>query len=233
MAGAAALSGCTTTQERSALMSSQAAKAAEAKRFKVGRTNRVVRVEATKRLEGEGGAAAVVVRIVNRTSTTQTSVPIGVDLWDAKRVSLYSNRIDGLDAALNTVPVVPPGTSYWVNNQLPAARPSRMQVRLGTSRVRTPSALPEIKVARVRLGEDAGIVTATGVVRNLSAVEQRRLTIFAAATKGDDIVAGGRAVVERLAPKGGRGQRFKIYFNGDPRGATLHVAAPPSTLPGA
>lgn len=226
----ALLAGCTTTQERSAAMSSEASEAAQAKRFVVGRTNRDVAVDGVKRLEGEDGATAIVVRIRNRSGKAQALVPIGVDLWDARKGSLYSNRVDGLDPALNNVPVAPPGVSYWVNNQLPATRPARMQVRIGTARGEVPPSLPQLKIARVKLGEDAGVFTARGVVRNRSAVEQRKLTIFAVATKGDRIVAGGRAVVERLAAKGGRAQRFSIYFTGDPSGAKLHVFAPPSIL---
>jgi hypothetical protein len=224
-----ALAGCTTTQDRSAAMSKNAAKAAAEKVFRVGKTNRDVTVEDVVRLEGDG-AAAVVVKLDNRTSKPQTLVPIGVDLYDAKRVSIYTNRIDGLDPALNNVPVAPPGVSYWVNNQVPTVKPARTRVRLGTSRAAAPSKLPAMKLAKVKLGEDSGVKTARGVVRNLSAVEQRKLTIFAVATKGDRVVAAGRGVVDRLAAKGGRAQHFNIYFTGDPSGAKLHLFAPPSTL---
>jgi hypothetical protein len=225
----AALAGCTTTQERSAIMSKNAEKAAAEKVFKVGKTNAGIKVEDVVRLDGDG-AAAVVVKLDNTTGKPQTLVPIGVDLYDAKKVTLYTNRIDGLDPALNNVPVAPPGVSYWVNNQVPTAKPARTRVRLGTSKVATPAQLPEMKLAKVELGEDAGVKTARGVVRNLSAIEQKKLTIFAVATKGDRVVAAGRGVVDRLAPKGGRAQRFNIYFTGDPGGAKLHLFAPPSTL---
>lgn len=235
MAGTGAallLGGCTTTQERSALLSSQAEKAAEAKKFKVGKTSREVTVETVARLQG-ADAAAVVVRLDNRTGKAQTLLPIGLDLYDAKKVSLYTNRIDGLDPALNNVPVAPPGVSYWVNNQVPVAKPARTRVRIGVPRQATPADLPEIKVAKLKVGDDTGVATLTGVVRNLSPVEQRRLTIFAVALKGSKIVAAGRAVVDKLGPKGSKGQRFSIYFTGDPSGATLHVDAPPSTFAGA
>jgi hypothetical protein len=223
--------GCTTTQERSAKMSSQAAKAAEAKKFNVGKTNREVVAQDVVRLDGEG-SAAVVVRLDNKTREAQTMLPIGVDLYDAKKVSLYTNRIDGLDLALNTVTVAPPGVSYWVNNQVPAMKAERTRVRVGVPKGEGTSDLPEMKVSGTKLGDDAGVHTLQGKVRNLSKVEQKRLTIFAVALDGDKIVAAGRGVVDFLPP-GGKPKRFSIYFTGDPRGAKLHVDAPPSTFAGA
>ncbi|MDO9356478.1 MAG: hypothetical protein Q7T55_22465 [Solirubrobacteraceae bacterium] len=225
------LAGCTTTQERSAKMSSQAAKAAEAKKFNVGKTSRDVVAEDVVRLEGDG-SAAVVVRLDNRTGQAQTMLPIGVDLYDAKKQSLYTNRIDGLDLALNTVSVAPPGVSYWVNNQVPVAKPERTRVRVGVPKGKLPADLPEMKISETKLGDDAGVHTLQGKVRNLSKVEQKRLTIFAVASDGGKVVAAGRGVVD-LLPPGGKAKRFSIYFTGDPRGAKLHVDAPPSTLAGA
>ncbi len=73
MLGLLPLAGCTTTQERSAALAQSAGKAAEAKRFNVGRTNRLIRVEQVATLKGDG-ANAVAVKIVNRSSTPQVIV---------------------------------------------------------------------------------------------------------------------------------------------------------------
>lgn len=224
-----ALSACTTTQERSAALAQQAEGAAEAKRFNVGRTNSRITAEEVTTLKGDG-ANTVVVKLKSEAAAPQALVPIGVDLYDAKGTSLYTNRVDGLDAALNNVPVAEPGTTWWVNNQLPGAAADRTRVRVGTPKAATPAELPELKVSGIELGDDAGIPVATGKVENLSAVEQRRLTIFAVALKGGKVVAAGRAVVEKVGPKGSKRQRFSVYFTGDPTGAQLEISAPPSTL---
>lgn len=226
------LAGCTTSQERSAQLASKAKAVAEAKRFRVGKTNRdLVRSQITL-LRGQD-ANTVVVKVTNRTKQPQVLVPIGVDLYDAKGASLFTNRVDGLDAALNNIPVAEPGTTWWVNNQLPAGKVARTRVRIGTSRTAVPRALPRLRVSGVKLSEDEGVAVARGKVENLSPVLQRRLTIFAVALRDGRPVAAGRSVIEKLNPKGGKRQRFAVYFTGDPSGAQLVFSAPPSTLGGA
>lgn len=226
------LAGCTTTQERSAELAKSAEKAAKAKRFNVGRTNPDIRAAHVTMLKGQD-ANAVVVKVVNRSKARQVLVPIGVDLYDAKRAALFTNRVDGLDAALNTLPVVEPGTSYWVNNQLPTTKAARTRVRIGTSRTKVPAKLPEIRVTGVKLADDGDVKVARGRVVNRSPVEQLRLTVFGVAIKNGKVVAAGRSVIEKLGPKGSKAQRFNIYFTGDPTGAKLEITAPPSTLKGA
>lgn len=226
------LAGCTTTQERSAELAKSAEKAAKAKRFNVGRTNPDVRAEQVTTLKGPD-ANAVVVKVVSRSKTPQVLVPIGLDLYDAKQASFFTNRVDGLDAALNNLQVVEPGTSYWVNNQLPTTKAARTRVRIGTSRTKVPAKLPEIKVEGVKLADDGDVKVARGKVVNLSPVEQLRLTVFGVAIKDGKVVAAGRSVIEKVGPKGSKAQRFNIYFTGDPTGATLEITAPPSTLGGA
>ena len=225
------LAGCTTTQERSAILSKNAAKVAKAKTFNVGRTNATLTAAKVTTLAGDG-ANTVVVKIENRGTKSQVLVPIGVDLYGAKKTSIYTNRIDGLDAPLNNIPVAEPGTSWWVNNQLPGEKATRTRVRIGTSRTPLPKALPEMKISDVKVADDAGVKVARGKVANLSPIEQKRLTIFAVALKGDKVVAAGRAVIEKLGPKGSKRQRFNVYFTGDPTGAKLEISAPPSTLGG-
>lgn len=226
------LAGCTTTQDRSAALSKNAEKAAAAKQFAVGRTNGAVKVAQVTTLKGDG-ANTVVVKVESSSRKPEAVVPIGLDLYDAKKASIYSNRVDGLDQALNNLPVVEPGTSWWVNNQLPGTAAARTRVRIGTSKLSKVPALPELKVSDVQLTTDAGVHVARGKVQNLSAIEQRRLTVFAVALKGGKVVAAGRAVIDKVGPKGSQKQRFNVYFTGDPTGAQLEVVAPPSTLGGA
>ncbi|MBJ7472336.1 MAG: hypothetical protein JHD16_13600 [Solirubrobacteraceae bacterium] len=225
-----ALPGCTTTQERSAKMAENSETAAEAKRFNVGKTNPDVTAKDVTWIEGEG-VGAVVVRVVNSSGSAQASVPIGLDLYTADKTSLYTNRIDGLEPALNMLPLAPPGESWWVHNQLPADKPARERVRIGTSKVAPPKDIPRIDASEVTLGDDGGIPTGRGKITNRSEVEQQRITVFAVALKGDRIVAAGRSVVERLqAASAKKPEKFAIYFNGDPRGADIRVFVPPSTL---
>lgn len=220
---------CTTTQERSAELERNAEKAAEAKRFTVGKTNAQIKASTVTTLKGEG-ANAVVVKVVSRAGSPQVMVPIGVDLYDDKGASFFTNRVEGLDAPLNHLPVTEPGTSWWVHNQLPAQVADRTRVRIGTSKTRMPRQLPRMRVSGVKLVDDGGVKVARGIVENLSAVPQRRLTVFGVALRDGKVVAAGRSVVEKLGPKGSGRQRFNIYFTGDPTGAQLEISAPPSIL---
>jgi hypothetical protein len=223
------LAACTTTQERSAALAKNAEQAAQAKRFRVGTTNAALTRSSVTTLSGTD-ARTVVVKITNASRRPQVVVPIGVDLYDGKDAQFFTNRVDGLDMPLNHVPVAGPGTTWWVNNQLPAARAARTRVRIGTSKTTPPAQLPEIRVSGVNLTKDGDVHVARGKVTNLSAVEQRRLTVYGVALRGERVVAAGRAVIEKLGPKGSKRQRFNLYFTGDPTGATLVMSAPPSTL---
>lgn len=229
-----ALAGCTTTQERSAALAEGAENAAEAKKFNVGKTNPDLEAADVVRLAGEG-AAAVVVRVKNSSKATQVAVPIGLDLYAEDKSSIYTNRVDGLEPALNNLAVAPPGESWWVNNQIPTDEPARTRVRIGTSKIATPpTELPEIEVSEdLKIGEDVGVITGSGTVSNESAVDQQRLTIYAVAFDDGKVVAAGRAVIDRLPAKSKKPAKFNVYFTGDPRGAKLRVFAPPSTLGGA
>ncbi len=226
------LAGCTTSQERSAQLASKAKAVAEAKRFRVGKTNRdLVRSQITL-LRGQD-ANTVVVKVTNRTKQPQVLVPIGVDLYDAKGASLFTNRVDGLDAALNNIPVAEPGTTWWVNNQLPAGKVARTRgadwnVAHGGA-TRAAAAARQRREAQRRRGRGRG-------------PRQGREPVAGAPAAPDDLrrcparrpPRGGRSIRDRkLNPKGGKRQRFAVYFTGDPSGAQLVFSAPPSTLGGA
>ena len=89
--------------------------------------------------------------------------------------------------------------------------------------------MPRITLSRPRLEQDpVSGVSAVGFAANRSRVEQRKLVIFAVARKGGRVVAAGRAQVNRLKP--GKRARYTIFFIGNPRGARISVAAPPTRL---
>ena len=67
-----------------------------------------------------------------------------------------------------------------------------------------------------------------GGLVNRSKVLQRDIVVFAVARRGKRVVAAGRAAVERLKP--GARATFQVFFIGDPRGARLTLAAPPTSF---
>jgi hypothetical protein len=52
--------------------------------------------------------------------------------------------------------------------------------------------------------------------------------VYAVAEQGGKIVAAGRAGIDRLKAHGSK--PFKVFWIGDPKGATVHVFAPPTVL---
>ena len=63
---------------------------------------------------------------------------------------------------------------------------------------------------------------------NRSRISQHELVIFAVARRGGTVLAAGRAVVPELAADASA--RFQVFWVGDPRGGSVQVLAPPTTL---
>jgi hypothetical protein len=233
------LSGCLgveTTREKSAKRARLAAhRIANQKGLTIGKVNPSVRVEQSAVVQDPNGVAAVI-RIKNRGST-QAGVPVAVTVSDAHGKKLYANNIPGLDPSLVSVSVLEAGQdTYWVNNQiLVAGKAKGLKAEVGVARVPAVSgSVPKITLAGIHEGHDQDGFFAKGSVRNDSSVAQKRLVISCVARAGQKIHAAGRAIIERLPPasEAKKPTSFTVYFIGDPKGAPLDCAAPPTVLPG-
>jgi hypothetical protein len=229
LCAAAALAGCESTQDKSARLEAQAATLADpGKGLVVGERSRDVLVERAVALQDANGTA-VVVELRNRSRRALAGVPVALDLRGRGERELYANDAPGLDASLVRVPLIGARERLsWVNDQVTASeRPRKVRARVGADARAVSGDVPRIELRGVRLQRDpVSGVAAVGNVVNRSQVEQRRLIVFAVARRGSRIAAAGRAIVERLRP--GKTVRFTAFFIGDPRGARLEVAAPPT-----
>jgi hypothetical protein len=229
--GAAA---CESTQEKSARLAKRARTVLRNQHgVVVTRPTRDVAVGPATVLRGGSGTAAAVVELRNRTARTLVDLPISITVKGTGDKVVFRNDAPGLEPALAHVAVLPPhGRLLWVNDQVQAsAAPRAVAARVGAGPRSTPSAIPRIALTRPALGVDEVDGTlATGWATNRSAVLQRRLVIFAVARRGARVVAAGRGLIPRLAP--GKRARYRIFFVGDPRGARLTLAAPPTAFPG-
>lgn len=232
-----ALGGCLgveTTQDKSAKRAKLAVKRiADQKGMKIGKVNRDIHVEQSAVVQDPNGVAAVV--RVRNTGATQVTLPVAITVADAKGKKLYANDIPGLDPSLVSLPVLRKGEeAFWVNNQiLVAGKARKVDAVVGAAKPFT-GAIPRIVLSNPQVGRDADGVYAKGTVRNESTLQQRRLVISCVARKGAKVVAAGRAIVEKLAPTlpGKKPTSFTVFFIGDPKGARLDCAAPPTVLPG-
>jgi hypothetical protein len=222
--------GCESTQEKSKRLAQRGGAGFATKGLTVRKQSSDVRVLSTKALYDENGAAAVVaMRNVSRKPLAQ--VPVSIDVEGARGTSLFRNNQPGLEAALTRAPLLAPGRKFfWVNDQVVAAsRPRSVEAKVGDAKPIDARRIPKITLTRPRLEDDpVSGVAAVGFAANRSKVEQRKLVIFAVATKGGTVVAAGRGQIRSVKP--GKRARYQIFFIGNPRGATIDVAAPPTVL---
>jgi hypothetical protein len=230
MAALLCMTGCESTQSKSARLAKQAGGLAREGGVVVTRQNRSIEVVSTKALQDANGTA-VVVALRNSAKSTLAKLPISVEVKGRGGKSLFANDAPGLETSLVQVPVIRPGhTLLWVNDQVSAAgRPAAVDAKVGQARAQAPATLPRIRVSGVKLREDpVDGLQAVGVVSNKSAIQQNRLVIFGVSRKGGRPVAAGRALVNRLKPHARA--RFQMFFIGDPRRGRLGLAAPPTVL---
>jgi hypothetical protein len=226
------LGGCETTAEKSARLERQAKRVAlTQKGLSIARASTVVRVVSTAVLHSSGGAAAAVT-VRNTSARALQAVPIAIVVKDAAGRVLFQNNAPGLEAALVSIPSLPPhGELTWVDDQVPASgAPASVSAVVGeVAGSATAQRIPAIDVEGLHEVEDPATgIAEVGTVRNHSQIAQRSLVIFAIARRGGAIVAAGRAVLSEVGP--GAATPFQMFFIGDPRGAELQASAPPTTL---
>jgi hypothetical protein len=230
-AAAVALSACQTTQELSKQRAKTAKQLVAEKGLTIGKPNPDVKIGATAVLQDADGIAAVV-ELRNSGSDAQAKLPVAISVTDAKGRALYRNNLAGLEDSLVSMALLDRGQdAFWVNNQVTATgKPARVQATVGMAKGRPPAEVPSLAISGVHLSSDSGSFTAKGTIANKSAVAQKRVTIFCVARRGSRIVAAGRAIVDRVPPAGGKPTPFTVFFIGNPKGAKLLFAAPPTVL---
>jgi hypothetical protein len=231
VACAIALSACQTTQELSAERAKTAKKLVNKKGLTVSRENPNVAVGKTAVIQDKNGIAAVV-ELRNTGHEPQAGLPVSIAVTDAAGKPVYRNDVAGLEDSLVSMPLLTKGEdTFWVNNQITATgKPAKVQAKVGAAKGKVPSRVPRFAISDVTLDSDTDGVFAKGTIVNQSKVPQRRLTIFCVARKGGEIVAAGRAILDGLPPAGAKPTRFTVFFIGNPKGAKLSFAAPPTVL---
>ncbi len=223
------VSGCESTQDKSERLAKTGGAASREKGLKIGSKSSQVKVSATAVIADSNGAAAVV-ELQNSSERPLARVPIAIDVTDGER-SLFKNDAPGLEPSLVGVSVLPAGASLaWVHDQiLGEGKAKSVNATVGKESGGTPARLPRIDVGRPALKRDpTSGLAAEGAIVNRSDLLQRELTLFAVARKGRRIVAAGRGQIERLKP--GKTAQYQIFFIGNPQGARIEIAAPPTNL---
>jgi hypothetical protein len=224
-----ALSGCESTQEKSAQLEKTAHHTHLAEQgLSIARASTSVIVRGTVIVHGAEGAAAVVT-LRNDSARTLKDVPIAITVKNAGGSTVFQNDAPGLEAALTSLGSLPAhGVATWVDDQIPASGDPAIATAIVGEAPAASGALPEIEVADVHPSEESGSATAAGTVRNRSTVTQQSLVVYVVARRGGRTVAAGRAILPEVAP--GASVPFQAFLVGSSHGATLQAGAPPTTM---
>jgi hypothetical protein len=87
---------------------------------------------------------------------------------------------------------------------------------------------PNIAVTGVHIAENSSAVNAEGAAVNRSSVAQQELVVFAIDLCAGKMLAAERAVLPNASANSST--QFQVVFIGNPKGASLQVSAPPTTL---
>jgi hypothetical protein len=230
LAALATLAGCQSTQDKSAELEARAQGLGKQEGLKIARVSKVVRPRRTAVLNTKNGTA-VVVELRNRSKRALARVPVAITVRNGKGKTVFENDDPGLEPSLVGVPVLLPRQRFlWVHDQVLATGAARkVKAKVGVARAKPPKQLPEIRITPPKLDVDpTSGVYAIGKLVNRSAVLQRNIVVHAVARRDGRIVAAGRSAIEKLRPRASAS--YQIFFIGDPRGARITLAAPPTTL---
>lgn len=230
LVGGALLAGCESTQDESARIAAELGPVKKEKGLDIDEESKDVKVLDTTVLSDANGTA-VVVSVENESDQDLLDVPIGIDVLDAKGKSVYKNDSPGLQEGLTSIPLLKAGeTLEWVNNQvLPIGEPKKVEVQIGADAETLSEDLPDVEVQDPKLEKDpVSGINAAGVALN-NTTEQQALLIYGVAREGDEIVAAGRALLEKIAPE--KQRVYHVYFIGNPEGAQIDVTSFPTVSP--
>jgi hypothetical protein len=225
-----ALSGCESTQEKSAQLEKTAhhARVAE-KGLSIAKASPDITVLGATLVRGAESAAAVVT-LRNDSAHALSDVPIAITVKDAKGSTVFQNNAPGVEAALTSLGSLPAhGVATWVDDQVPASGNPVSVTAIAGEAPTVSGALPEIEVKGVHPSEESGSATAAGTVRNRSSLTQRALVVYAVARRAGRVVAAGRAILTEVAP--GAVMPFQAFLVGTTQaGARLEASAPGGTF---
>lgn len=227
--GLVALTGCQTTQDRSAALRSKAAAVDGPGRVTVGSPQPGIRVEGRVELRA-ADRAALAVELRNTTGRAMRRVPLSVRVVVAGKEQ-YANDRDGGDELLLRVPVLPARSrTTWVNADLPPLpKGADVVVRLGAAKGTAGAGTKPLRVTGVkRTSGDSGEsgVAVEGVVHNDGRREQTEVPIYLTVRRGGRTVAAGTSRVVTLPAR--KSARFEAFLVGDGRTGRLTAVALPT-----
>jgi len=225
-----ALTGCETTQQKSARIEVQDDRVLAAQQpVRVVRADSEISVLGVAIVRGSGHVA-IAVRLRNDGARPLSDLPISVGVRTRSGRTTYLNGTANLPYFETHIGAVAPGTpTTWVFTGRGAAAPAGAPFALvgapAFTVAGTPATLPDISAAldTARAGDD---VSAT--ITNHSGIPQYTLAVYASARAGGRVLAAGQAAVAQLDP--GASATVAIPLVGDRGASSVQLDAPPTLL---
>lgn len=223
------LSGCESSQERSAQLEHEAKHlvGAAVHGLSIAHASTDVKVLGTQVLHDPEGAA-VLVTVRNTSRHALRDVPLAVTVKDAGGAVLYRNDAPGLESGLTSVPLLGPGERFtWIDDQVQASSPPASASAVAGEAATVTGTAPRIRLSGVHAtaAPEAGVA---GTAYNDSGVTQHGLVVYGSARRGGMLVAAGRAVLSEVPAHGS--SPFQVLFIGGAQGAKVQATAPPTTF---
>ena len=221
------VTGCDTTQQKSARAKLQAQRILATRvRVLVTQANPSVTVPRVTLVRGRG-RGAIVVALHNAGALPAIDLPISVGVRRAGHAAQYLNHRKGLAYFQTHAPAIAPGgTATWVftlpRGRAPSGRAFALVGSGSSPAAPLGSRLPSLELSA--LGAPSRAVSAR--VRNSSSVPQYGLDVYAYAERDGRFVAAGRASIAALG--GGHATTVEVPLTGDARGAQIHLETSPT-----
>jgi hypothetical protein len=230
MALSVTLAACESTESESAKIDREAALAREREpgALRLGAANRSVRASDVTLLRG-AGRGALAVKLTSTAARAQAQVPVLVEVQGMGGQLLYSNQPGGTDPKLQHVSLLPAHASvWWVDDQVLLNQPSKaVKVRVGTG---SPAHGSDSVSARdPRLGGEPGEAAVSGELVSEGSQTPRVVAVYAVALRGGKVLAAGRALAAKLAPRKGASVGFRIPLVGNASKAKIELSAVPAS----
>ena len=224
------LAACESTEQESQKIAREGKQlTAEPAALKLHGLNRSVRVSDVTILNS-AGRTAVAARLTSTSTQAQTHVPVLLTVSGKGGKVLYSNDTGGLEASLQSIPLLRPGQSaWWVDDQvLTSQTASAATVRVGPGGPSRSSATASIATTAVHSSQQAGITVLSGELVNHSSKALGKVPVFAVAVRGSHVLAAGRAIVGALPGHAGATAPFQVFLVGSASGARTELTAVPT-----
>lgn len=229
------VAGCSTTMEEAARLQLNSA------RIRVSETGtrvtvagHAVRVSRVSLVSGPAATAFVVV-VRNESHTQVSDLPISVGVRTGRGRLVYFNARPGFEYSYFDahLPVLAPGGALtWIyttsRRPPPGSKPFAIVGGTPAPLLRAAAALPLIRASAALSGHEHSSSRLAVAVRNLSAIPQYQLPVFAFAKRGDRYVAAGSVTVDQLG--GQASTTLHVRLIGTVANAQLEIEALPAVL---